>query len=70
MKKHRTTTTIYLPRGNHAKCPIYEHEGKYYIKANKPNTSVYRPFYFEGIEYSPVHCVESLDTKKEYWFLG
>ncbi len=54
MKKYKTATTIELARGNHAKSPIYEHEGKYYIKANKPNTSAYSPFRFDGTEYSEV----------------
>lgn len=54
MRKFEKTTTIYLPRGNHAKCPVYEHEGKHYIKANKSNTSSYIPFMFEGVEYSEV----------------
>lgn len=63
MKKILTATEILLPRNNHAKCPIYEHEGKYYIKANKPNTSVYKPFRWEGVEYSPVRMIGG------YWFL-
>ena len=54
MKKHLTATTILLARGNKAKCTIYEHEGKFYIKANKPNTSTYKPFYFENVEYTEV----------------
>lgn len=63
MKKIQTATTIYLPRNNHAKCPIYEHDGKFYIKANKPNTSCYCPFRYNGIEYSEVEKVSG------YWFL-
>lgn len=63
MKKYKTATTIELPRGNHAKSPIYEHKGNYYIKANKPNTSAYSPFYFEGTEYSEVKEVGG------FWFL-
>lgn len=62
MKKVRATTTIELPRNNHAKCPIYEHCGKFYIKANKPNTSSYIPFVFEGVEYSEVVEIDG------YWF--
>ena len=63
MKKYLKATTIELPRMNHAKCPIYEHEGKYYIKANQPNTSSYSPFRFEGQEYSEVAEIRG------YWFL-
>lgn len=63
MKKYKTATTIELARGNHAKSPIYEHEGKYYIKANKPNTLAYSPFRFEGTEYSRVKEIDG------WWFL-
>lgn len=63
MKKYKTVTTIELPQGNHAKSPIYEHNGKYYIKANKPNTSAYLPFYFEGTEYSEVKEING------FWYL-
>lgn len=67
MKKIRKTTTIYLPHNNHAKCPIYEHEGKFYIKANKYNTQSFNPFRYEGVEYSEV---ENLPYNgEEYWFL-
>ena len=54
MKKYKTATTIGLPKGNHAKAPIFEHEGKYYIKANKPNTPSFSPLFVEGTEYSEV----------------
>lgn len=64
MKKIEKATTIYLPRNNHAKCPIYEHEQKFYIKANKPNTSSYIPFIFEGEEYSEVKNVGGCWFKK------
>ena len=62
MKKVKNATTIYLPRGNHAKCPIYEHDGKFYIKANKPNTTSYTPFRHNGEEYSQVEEIDG------YWF--
>lgn len=54
MKKYKTATNIELPRGKHAKSPIYEHEGKFYIKANKPNTSSYSPLRIDGTEYSEI----------------
>lgn len=54
MTKHIKATTIYLPHGNHAKSPIYEHDGKFYIKANKPNTMPYEPFYYENEMYAEV----------------
>lgn len=63
MVKFKTTTEILLPRDNKAKCPIYENDGKYYIKANKPNTSVYNPLYLDGVEYSEVQLING------YWFL-
>lgn len=62
MKKVLCATTIYLPRGNHARCPIYEHDGKFYIIANKHNTSSYQPLYYDGIEYTEVVNVNG------YWF--
>ena len=64
MKKYKTATLINLPRDNKAKCPIYEHNEKFYIKANKPNTGVYKPLYFDGVEYSEVHIVA------RHWFLN
>lgn len=63
MIKYKTITEIHLPRDNKAKCPIYEHNGKYYIKANKLNTGVYRPFMYDNVEYSEVHELNG------YWFL-
>lgn len=54
MKKVKTATKIMLPQGNQAKCPIYEYDCKFYIKANKPNTSAYEPFIYNGEEYSEV----------------
>ena len=63
MKKIKTSTRIELPRSNHAKCPIYEHDGKFYIKANKPNTSAYEPFIYSNEEYSEVEEITG------YWFL-
>lgn len=68
MKKIRTATTIHLPRSNHAKCPIYEHDGKYYIKANKPNTSSYTPLRFNGVEYSEVKKLPD-QHGAEYWYM-
>lgn len=67
MKKIRTATTIHLPFGKHAKCPIYEHDGKYYIKANKPNTSSRTRICFNnGVEYSEVqNFPDKLGT--EFW---
>ena len=62
MEKYLNATEILLPRGNKAKCPIYEHEGYYYIKANKPNTASYTPFIYNGTEYSQVIYVNG------YWF--
>ena len=67
MMKIRKATTINLPRGNHAKCPIYKYKEKFYIKANKPNTSAYIPFYYNNEEYSEVECIYYDD--KEIWFL-
>lgn len=62
MKKYQTATTILLPRNNKAKCPVYQHEGKFYIKANKPNTSSYQPFFYDGEEYSEV-----IQTGNGFW---
>lgn len=67
MKKIRKTTLIHSPRNNHAKCPIYENKGKYYIKANKRNTSSFSPLRFNGEEYSEVVCI-NLNTNKEFWY--
>ena len=66
MKKYLPMTVIELPKRNHAKCPIYTHNGKFYIKANKPNTHSYRPFYFNSIEYTEVEPVEY--ENETYWF--
>lgn len=57
MEKYQNATEILLPRSNHAKCPIYQHEGEFYIKANKPNTSSRIPFYFEDVEYTKVRLI-------------
>jgi len=54
MFKYRKTTLILLSRENRVRTPIYEHEGKYYIKANKPNTSCYNPLFHKGIQYTEV----------------
>jgi len=54
MFKHRKTTLILLSRENRVRTPIYEHEGKYYIKANKPNTSCYSPLFCKGTQYTEV----------------
>lgn len=62
MIKYSKSVTIYLPKENHAKCPIYEHEGKFYIIPNKPNTKAYNGFWLNGKEYSEVVLVNG------YWF--
>jgi len=62
MIKILKATEIMLPRSNKANCPIYEHEGKFYIKANKPNTSSYKPFYFENVEYTEIELIN------KFWF--
>ena len=67
MEKYLPATTIELSRGNHAKCPIYIHNDKFYIKANKPNTHGYRPFYFNGVEYTEVEPLEY--GGETYWFI-
>lgn len=64
MKKYQTATKIMLPRENTVKCPIYEHEGLFYIKANKPNTSSYAPFVYDGVEYSEVVEISGAWFKK------
>ncbi len=63
MRKIKTATKINLHKDNHAKCPIYEHDGKFYIKANKPNTSTFSPFLFNNVEYSEVKEINGC------WFL-
>lgn len=63
MIKFRNATTIHLPRDNKANCLIYEHNGQYYIKANKPDTSVFSPLFYDNIEYSEVKLIN------EHWFL-
>lgn len=68
MKKYRTATTIELPRSNHAKCPIYELDGKYYIKCNKPNTEPYRPFVYNGEKYAEVKVIIGNDGS-EFWHI-
>lgn len=68
MIKIRKTIQINLPRGNRAYCPVYEHEGKYYIKANRPNTSSYSPFILDGIEYSEVGVLITPDGQSEFWY--
>lgn len=67
MIKIRKTTLIHLRRNNIARCPIYVHNEKYYIKANKPNTSSYAPFIYESEEYSEVKCID-FNTNKEFWY--
>lgn len=67
MKKFRKTTLIHLARSNHARCPIYEHEGKYYIKTNKPNTMPYSPFRFENELYAEVRNIEGKNGD-EFWY--
>jgi hypothetical protein len=62
MLKYEKATEILLPRGNKAKCPIYLHDHKFYIKANKPNTESYSPFYYEGEEYTEVTLINN------YWW--
>lgn len=63
MKKYRGITTILLPRSNHGKCAIYEHEGKYYItdKVGK----AYEPHLINGKYYSEVTVV--IIGGNEYW---
>lgn len=68
MKKFLKAQEINLPRENHAKSPVYEHNGKYYIKANKPNTSSYNPLMFNGEEYSEVRCI--CDKNGGFWYLA
>jgi hypothetical protein len=63
MIPYQKATEILLARGNKAKCPIYLHNHSFYIKANKPNTSVYSPFYYEDVEYSEIELING------YWFL-
>lgn len=63
MTKILTATTIYLPRENHAKCPIYEHDEKFYIKANKPNTLSFNPIKYNNEFYSEVRLIDGR------WFL-
>jgi hypothetical protein len=67
MKKFRKTTVIHLARSNHARCPIYEHEGKYYIKTNRPNTMPYSPFRFENELYAEVKYLPCINGE-EYWY--
>ncbi|TCI99586.1 hypothetical protein [Cytobacillus praedii] len=62
MEKYQKATIILLPRSNKAKCPIYKHEDKFYIKANKPNTTAYQPFFYDGEEYTEVY-----QTIDGYW---
>ena len=62
MKKYSKDVKVELPHSNHATCPIYKHNGKYYIKANKPNTMSYEPFRYENEFYTEVVLVGN------YWF--
>ena len=64
MEKYKTATTIHLPKDNKAKCPIYEHNGKFYIKANKPNTRSYSPFRYNNTEYSEVKNIGG-----NFWYI-
>ena len=64
MKKFENTTLVLLPRENRVRTPIYEHCGKFYIKANKPNTGSYIPFRFNNELYSGVHKI------KNTWFIN
>lgn len=66
MIKVLPTTVINLPKNNHAKCPIYEHDGKYYIKSNKPNTEAYNPFYYNDEKYAEVEKIIYENT--DYWY--
>ena len=68
MKKFLKAQTIHLPRENHAKSPIYEHGGKYYIKANKPNTSSFNPLMLNGEEYSEVRRI--CGHNGDFWYLA
>lgn len=67
MVKFQKTTQINLPRSNHAKCPIYEHEGKYYVKCNKRNVGAYRTLHFNGEEYTEVSYINQPDGSK-WWY--
>ena len=67
MTKVRKTTLIHLPHGNHARCPIYQHGKKFYVKANKPNVGQYEGFYLDGIEYAEVECL-GMNTESEFWY--
>ena len=67
MTKYRKTTLIHLARENHARCPIYEHDGKFYIKTNRPNTMPYSPFRYENELYAEVKNIPSKNGA-EYWY--
>lgn len=67
MKKFQKATEINLPRSNHAKCPIYEHEGKYYVKCNKPNVGCYHNLMYNGEEYAQVKYLENKSGEK-WWY--
>lgn len=67
MKKFQKATEINLPRSNHAKCPIYEHDGKFYVKCNKPNVGAYTTLRYNGEEYTRVDCIINADGTK-WWY--
>ena len=63
MDKYLKSTTIELPKSNHAKCPIYKHDNKFYIKTNKPNTKSYNSIYFNNEEYAEIELIAG------HWFM-
>lgn len=65
MKKYRAMTTINIGRDAHAKCAIYEHEGKFYIRCSR--AIPYSPFRYEEKLYAEVKYLPCINGE-EYWY--
>ena len=65
MIKYLKSTEIYDTRNSKSHCPIFTHEGKFYVKVTKSkrNLSQVHPFYYEGNEYAEVECI------LDYWYV-
>lgn len=56
MKKIKDKEKILLPREHTAVCPLYEHNGKYYIRSypSRPFTLAFNFVVIDGRKYSEV----------------
>lgn len=59
MKKIKNAVKIYLPRERTATCPIYEHNGKYYIRSwdSQPKLLGFNFVVIDGKKYTEVRNI-------------